>query len=135
MTPQVLPQFCARSEAADILIAALVLYHRSGWAAPGGAMQGRAIHLTERLHAYLNWHRLTDNAWPSAAHLSLATEVMLAFSPDDGREKKSASPWVTDTEFAKVREQTQRYLSAMPEAFSAWSLFDGQASVDTESGS
>jgi len=113
MTPQVLPQFCSRPEAGEFLIAALILYHRSGWAAPGGFKEGRAAHLSERVHAYLDWYRETHGAWPSVTHLSAATDLMIEFVPMDGREKKSASPWVLDSDFPMLCGQVQACVAGL----------------------
>ena len=129
MTPQVMPRSCSRPEALDILIAALVLYHRSGWAAPGPMKEGRAVHLSERVHAYLDWYRLSQKPWPTAAHLSAATDVMIEFRPSDGREKRTASPWVLDEEFPRLFYLTERCLAALPRAFSAWPSDNGLAST------
>jgi hypothetical protein len=110
MTPVVLPRHCSRPEALDLLIGSLVLYHRSGWAAPGGFKEGRAIHLSERLQAYLHWYRQAHDAWPAALHLSAVTEVMLAFEPADWRERNSMNPWVLNREFPLMLKLTNKAL-------------------------
>ncbi|WP_298128232.1 hypothetical protein [Brevundimonas sp.] len=110
MTAAVLPRHCSRPEALDLLIGSLVLYHRSGWAAPGGFKEGRAIHLSERLQAYLRWYRQAHDAWPTALHLSAVADVMLSFKPTDWRERRSMSPWVLNEELPLMLKLTNQVL-------------------------
>lgn len=120
MTSYVLPRFCTRAEALEILTAALVLHYRSGWAAPGGFKEGRAIHLTRRLQAYRDWCGQQKGAGLMAAHLALGAEVMLRFHPDDWRDRGGMNPWVFDSEFAQVCEMVDGILAGLPAEFKAW---------------
>jgi hypothetical protein len=87
-----LPKWCSRLEATDHLIAALILFHRSGWAAPGPLKEARASHLSRRLTAYLAWYQKAQDTMPAASHHSVATDVTIDFRPTDGREKTTANP-------------------------------------------
>ncbi len=114
MNQSAVTKWCSRPEATDHLIAALILYHRSGWAVPGPMKEGRASHLCRRLTAYLAWYQQTHDTTPAASHLSVATDVMIAFSPSDGRVKATANPWVLDSEFPMISSLVEQCLATLP---------------------
>lgn len=101
MSGKVTPTWCPRDEAVAIFIDALVLHHRSGWAAPGGFKQGRADHFRQCLQAYVKWHSHVLGR-PTTTHLALVAEAMMDFKPPEGRVRTTVSPWVLDEDFPAV---------------------------------
>lgn len=127
MTNYVLPKACSTSEAIEILIGALALEQRSHWAAPPLFMTARATHLAVKLRAYRDRHEQARGRLPSAAHLALATDLMLRFQPEDFRERGS-NPWVLENEFPVLWQLTEQCLPPLPKAFSDWGIMLAQVS-------
>lgn len=92
-------------------------------------MEGRAVHLSKRMQAYLAWYRQTQDPWPTPLQLSAATDVMLAYMPADWRERNSMSPWVLDSEFEQLFRLTQQTVASLPAKFSTWPSHSGLAST------
>ena len=96
------PRRLSRRDATDRLVEAIVLVHRSGWAAPGLMVAARASHLAERLGAYLEWFRTRLDTEPRPVHLSAAAEAMLEFRPTERGAPATASPWVLASDFPQI---------------------------------